>query len=123
MQVYHGTNIHAYTPQIKQTILDEFKNTKQEPLSEAQLAQLWTELTTRFPRHPAVANIQRVTKNGIIIDPQLPPLNFLQLLWELWDQVKKEEQFQHFRETLDQIGQTCIQGVTHRIFIDWRALQ
>ena len=68
-------------------------------------------------------NMRRVFRNGFIQDPQLPGLNTAVMLLELWKLIKgSEDGRKHFKETLDWIGGTCIQGVTHRVFIDYVAI-
>ena len=123
-RIYHGTNIHAYTPLVKELLSTQYSDVKwNAAMAENECNALIKELSDEFKQHPAIGNIQRSTKNGLLLDPQLGNTNFLRILQQLWERVKSMDQVRHFKETLDQIGNTCIQGVSHRILIDWAAMK
>lgn len=122
--IYHGYNIHAYTPLVKKLLAEHYTDELwQQPLDEKEYITLLTELKDKYGSHPAIANIDKCSKSGYLLDPQLGRINFLQILVVLWESVKTHNTFTHFKETLDHIGMTCIQGVSHRILIDWVAMQ
>jgi hypothetical protein len=121
--IYYGTDIHTYTPLIKELLVSQYSDVVwNKPMDENEYTALMDELTEQFNKHPAITNIQRFTKNGTLVDPQLGETNFIRILHQLWKRVKQLGQVDHFKETLDQIGDTCIQGISHRILIDWVAL-
>jgi hypothetical protein len=72
--------------------------------------------------NPSIKNLKNVFKNGKIIDPQLPEINFAQILFLIWHNLfilNDKTLFEHFKETLLDINLTCIQGVSHRLLIDF----
>ena len=67
--------------------------------------------------------MNRNFRNGYILDPELPKVNSAMILVLIWDQIKDDTVLcKHFSETLKQIGNTCIQGISHRLIIDYVAL-
>jgi hypothetical protein len=94
-------------------------------LEPDQWAVLLTELRQRYGNKRALQNMQSRFRHGWIKDPDLPALNSSILLRAVWDKVKEKDDdsmYQHFGETLDTIGGTCIQGVSHRLFLDYVAI-
>lgn len=127
-QINQGTDIHAYTIQF-QTILDEVQETLKHYdlcIHDEEFEELISVMKNKYGNKPAFNNIQRSYSNGRIIDPQLPGLNIallLKVLWLLLCEVNDESIYAHFQETLDMIGETCIQGVSHRLCYDYIVLK
>lgn len=125
--IYHGTDIHAYTQQLK-TMSDHYSpdiiNKYGNVISEEEWNHLLSELQKHYGKKVALMNMNSQFKNGWISDPQVPSLNSAILLKALWEKIKRNDvsMIKHFEETLDQIGSTCIQGISHRLFIDYIAL-
>lgn len=128
IKIYLGDDIHAYTHQVNQTVRTHLAGQSQSqsatPITELDLQLILTELEKQFGPKPAYANIRNVSRNGKIIDPEVADLNITLVLKILWNKIKElndSSTYRHFNETLDQIGMTCIQGISHRIFIDYIA--
>jgi len=123
MSIYHGNNVHAYTRQIHSLLPHYLQKLVKEKLELTEWEGLVAQLHHHYGNHKAIMNMRRVFRNGFIQDPQLPGLNTAVMLLELWKLIKgSEDGRKHFKETLDWIGGTCIQGVTHRVFIDYVAI-
>jgi hypothetical protein len=122
MAIYNGADIHAYTSMIRDVLNEQFSaDCWQEAMTEPERFALLRDMKQHYPKHPAIGNIRQCVKNGKLLDPELPPVNFLLVLQVLWTAIQEKNSYSHFKETLDQISTTCIQGVTHRILIDWVA--
>lgn len=130
IKIYLGDDIHAYTHQVNQTVRTHLAEQSQSQsqsatsITELDLQLILTELEQQFGPKPAYANIRNVSRNGKIIDPEVSDLNITLVLKIVWNKIKElndPSTFRHFNETLDQIGMTCIQGISHRIFIDYIA--
>lgn len=120
-KIYHGDNVHSYTNQIR-SLLPTYRDFVDGVLTDDDWQSLVKQLREKYGNHPAIQNMCRHFKNGRITDPQLKELNTAILLQELWDLIKDVPALSnHFKETLDTIGSTCIQGISHRIFIDFVA--
>lgn len=80
------------------------------------------ELKTTYGQKPVFQNLEKNYRNGWIIDPHLPALNSAVLLKAVWSEIQKRRDkslVSHFGVTLDDIAQTCLQGVSHRLFYDY----
>lgn len=124
--IYLGYDIHAYTQQVKdiahyhQARLEKHYGTNR--VDEAEFNKIMHEMERTYGHKVAFQNIRNLYRDGVISDPHVPGLNSALVLRALWDKVKEINEYStynHFNETLDQISSTCIQGVTHRLFIDY----
>jgi len=118
--MYKGWDIHSYTPMLQKR-QDNFAQT----VSGVQFGALLRELRGHYGSLVAFSNMQNQYKNGWIRDPHLPLINSAFLLEVLWNKIKLINDvtvYKHFRETLIQIGATCIQGISHRLLVDWISL-
>jgi hypothetical protein len=54
-------------------------------------------------------------KDGVLTDPDLhPTMNFIWLIKHIHDdEIYKD----YIEETLNEIGETCVQGITHRLMM------
>lgn len=126
-QIWHGENIHAYTKQVNLTIpqyLPQIYGKYGEKLSLENLNLLLAEFQKKYGPKVTYSNIRNVFANGEIFDKDAPQLNsaiLLQAIWDILCEKNEESLFRHFGETLDQIGSTCIVGVSHRLFMDYVA--
>lgn len=135
---YKGDNVHAYTSDIRSNLakwlpIIEEKSGKKS-LSKLEFTNLCADLKVQYGPKPAIDNMLQnfheyansetpgSDTEGGITDPQLPGLDAAILLLSLWKTIQDESMVRHFGETLDQIGSTCIQGITHRLFCDFVAL-
>jgi hypothetical protein len=126
--VWHGLNIHAYTQQVNQIVsryIPELKAKYGEIVGEAEFETIMQEMEKTYGPKVTYSNLRKVYQKGWIRDPQVSGINSAVLLKAVWTLVKdkgEESMYKHFSETLDEIGATCIQGCSHRLFIDYVAL-
>ncbi len=84
------------------------------------------QLTSYYGPKRAFINIQTQFnhKSGMIRDPDFPNLNVAFLLKKIWELGRPFPCFlSHFSETLDDIGMTCIQGISYRLLMDFLAFE
>lgn len=118
--VYLGTDIHAYTHQMNQIK----PSTQSDPISDMEFQSILKDMQQVYGSKVAFTNLKNVYRQGFILDPEVPHTNFALILKQLWMKLRdlnEDSAYKHFGETLDQIGMTCIQGVTHRLMIDHHA--
>jgi len=121
---YRGYNIHAYTQIIIEIIKKKFNKTYYQSIDNKSWNTLISKLHLIFPdKKIPLENICKYYKNGYLFDPQLPKINIAIILLHLFDFIKtNDDLIKHFRETLAQIGTTCIQGISHRLIMDYIAI-
>jgi hypothetical protein len=127
-KIYVGRDIHAYTRQVNKAA-DKYKDIFVGQLDVADFETILREMSTSFGVKTAFVNLRNVFYNGAITDPDVPFINVAILLQKVWNQVKESEKTDkssssfrsHFNQTLDDIGMTCIQGISHRLLIDFVA--
>lgn len=120
--MYRGYDIHSYTAAIKVILDDKYSEDKWKTPLETKLTEtLFEEIKQTYPDKPALSNIKKHTINNELVDARLGKINILQVLFQLWQLIKKHQAYDHFSETLDHIGNTCLQGISHRIIIDFAA--
>jgi len=123
MSIYNGYNIHNYTKQLLEVVPKYFNDDFKYEVKQDKWNSVMSKISQRFSNKIALMNIQKNFKNGKIVDPQVQNINFAIVLISVWNQVKDNSILcKHFFETLKQIGNTCIQGISHRLMIDYIAL-
>lgn len=123
MSIYIGYNIHNYTMQIVNIIPKFFGETAYKKADIKTWNNSLTEIKKRYSNHIAIKNIERNFNNGFIKDPEIPNLNSAIVLLIIWDTIKNNDiMCRHFLETLNEIGNTCIQGISHRLIMDYIAI-
>lgn len=124
--IWNGLNIHSYTPQVNEISHQYMPNlvaTYGERLSTEEFSSILEEMNRIYGNKVTYSNLRNVFRDGCIRDPEVPGMNFALVLKATWEKVKTDPSLtRHFGETLDDIGSLCIQGVTHRLFIDYVAL-
>lgn len=119
---YLGYDIHAYTQQINALVKSMPSDLFNVTVSDAEFLKTLDEMKQRYGDKPAFANFKNVFQHNAIIDPQISNINIALVLVRLWNKVNELNEpstYKHFSETLDQIGHTCIQGVSHRLLMDY----
>lgn len=125
---YHGDNIHSYTQYINEILPPYINEIKKYSITDQEFIELEVEmhqvldLIPQFDIRSAWVNMKRQYKNQTIIDPELPGVNcavLLKLTWIKLKQLNEPTLFLHFKETLYQIGSTCLVGISHRLFMDF----
>jgi hypothetical protein len=117
-----GWDTHAYTQQINTLVQSMPPDMFNVSVSDADFQQTLYEMTQKYGYKPAYANFRNVFRNNTIVDPEISNINIALVLIRLWNKVKELNEpstYKHFSETLDQIDQTCIQGVSHRLLMDY----
>ena len=123
MSIYIGYNIHNYTSQIVNIIPKFFEKIFYKKANVKTWNKSLTEIKKKYNNHIAIKNIERNFNNGFIKDPEIPELNSAIVLLVIWDTIKNNNiMCHHFLETLNEIGNTCIQGISHRLIIDYIAI-
>jgi len=124
-------DVHYWTPVIRtsvnlhQTQVQQVFGTHMNPLLFRHILEDLAQILGVVIQ-PALQNLGQaydVARQGIF-DSDLPSLNFAVVLYAIWGFLKYDKQvdastWQHFRETLEQIGSTCRQGITHRLWLDF----
>lgn len=120
--IYHGDNIHAYTSDIISSVLPSVTSIFNDIITDHQFQCVIDDLRQMYGEKEALSNMQRHFHNGRICDPELPKFNSALLLKHILAYLRQTPNLHdHFRETLDQISNTCIQGISHRLLMDWLA--
>ncbi len=132
-----GWGLHDYTDLIRSRLpftiktIEEYCNIihlHDKKLTDAIFNSIINEMIDRCGHVIAIDNIKTNYKDGWIIDPDLPGLNIAILLYLTWELVKygdKDNTRSHtdiFKLMLNEISDTCIQGISHRIYIDFEYL-
>lgn len=125
-KVWKGFNIHRYTPELEQLMNNasyiEKLNGHGETVPEEEFRNIIRSLTKKYGPKVTYSNLEKNFQKGWIKDPQLPSLNsavLLRAIWEYLESKQDESLYKHFDETLNQIGTTCVQGISHRLFMDY----
>jgi hypothetical protein len=119
LQDYHGWDVHSYT-ELLQQILPEL-HISNDKFPSDQFNSLLGEIEQKYGRSimPCMNNIMNsYYKDERISDPDLPNINFCYILNDLYLNsadvgVKLDDNL--LKETLEEIGGTCLQGLTHRL--------
>lgn len=136
--IYLGPDIHAYTKQVNEVFL-KYKH-KLKPYNAFEFELCYQDAfkiyQSLFERYPGLKDgFENIYRNQNVIDPEVNDLHIGQLFINLWFYIqdvhkqkisigtKQAEQdfyslLMHFGETIQQISNTCIQGVSHRLFED-----
>jgi len=125
---YLGYDVHSYTILLQQIIIKVQNKLAtmicRSELSSSDFRTMMQRFQEWYPNHLALTNIQRNTQINCLVDPDLGSFNFILLIWFyyrcllLWDDTQQCMK-EYFRNTLDDIGSTCIQGITHRLLFDF----
>jgi len=130
-KIYAGYDIHAYTRQVNE-VASKYQSQFSGELSVEEFETILNELQTTYGSKVTYTNLRNTFRNGAILDPDVPNINVAILLKTVWKVVKESDVSNtetssssslksHFNQTLDDIGMTCIQGISHRLFIDFIA--
>ena len=123
MSIYIGYDIHNYTSHVVNIIPKYFGEIIYKKIDIKTWNKSLNEIKKKYNNHIALKNIEKNFINGFIKDPDIPELNLAIVLLILWDTIKNNDIIQnHFLETLNEIRNTCIQGISHRLIIDYIAI-
>jgi hypothetical protein len=130
---YQGWNVHSYTSQLQNKmnrmedlLLHHYGSLL---LKEVDYNKMWLHLKQQWPHITALSNIKQhiqVFPEGMsLVDPELPRVNILIVMWLIYTKLvvlQEPSMWQHVEETFQDIGNTCIQGISHRLWADFIAL-
>ena len=123
--LYHGWDVHSYSSSWAQEAA-KHSRLLTELVSEADFANLIQDISNHYNENLPVINMFRQTyRRGGNQDPDLSNVNVAKLLLVTWEKVKELSEptiFTGFKEVLNDIGETCLQGRSHRLFSYWIAL-
>ena len=132
---YFGWNVHSYGPAWTKTI--------QEIRASPSPPDMWSPVDNDVATHlfEVIAEHYRADQKvfgvltkmsmryrediGGYFDPELAGVNAIRLLMLAWKAVTESDDqsvYDGFREMLHDIGDTCVQGDTFRLFVYWWAL-
>jgi len=114
-----SNDVHAWSPALAELAGAVLRRSPElaEPMPAAEVVSLFDRLRHEFGDNPGLSNTRNRVADGALRDPDLGTR--LNLLWML--QAFPAEWSPGLRETLTEIGSTCLQGVTHRILLLWIA--
>ena len=124
---YLGRNVHAYTREWKALADDP---ALREPVSGEDWRRLLWDIECSLPaaphQIPCLGKFGQLYReaNGGYTDAQFGNVNvsrLLLLLWRLVVRIDDPSTYRAFRQTLVEVGMTCVQGDSHRLFADWFA--
>jgi hypothetical protein len=126
--MWRGYNIHRYAAETNQSIrayTPEMYKRYGSRLRRDTFEKILEQLRAKFGNKVVYSNFRKVYSNGVIHDPEVPAVNCAILLQALWELVQFRDDpsvYQHFDETLTQIGATCLAGISIRLSMDYIAL-
>lgn len=122
-------DVHFWTPAMRAVLKEEFPNLPMQtrayfPKFDSTVA----EIQAQYPNDPQVAGLlAKMKKRKNEIDKDLfdaVPAGMLAFVWiEYIKETDLKECYTFFHDTLVDMGSTCIQGDTHRLFSVLVALQ
>lgn len=110
-----NVDVHAWTPEINKHVRPEFF----ERVEPAEFDQLVAEIAPICSAE-ALAALQKMQQRyqlilGGYLDPDLQNSNVVAILKYVWIQLKLLKSTELLVETLQDMGQTCVQGDSHRL--------
>jgi hypothetical protein len=129
--MYKGWDVHAYTQTIIEmlpNLLEKIDNYCQfmgyidRKIPDKSFKDIIDQLSGLFPNNPAITNMVSSYKDGCIVDPFLPNLNsaiVLEIVWKLLLFMNDSNMYEMMNMVLDDIGGTCVQGISHRLIFEF----
>jgi hypothetical protein len=123
---YLGYDVHSYTAVFHAQLPSILATLPQDKVTLQELDLLIDRMTMWYGPKVAFLNIRQSYDPQVcmIVDPHLPGLDSAIVLRQLCNHLQAQQDpslFHHFGETLDDIGMTCRQGITHRLLVDYLA--
>jgi hypothetical protein len=115
-------DVHDYTIFIQKNFKNYLPLLTSVTINDDEFFSIINELFNKYGPKNTYNNLKINYHHGQINDPEIPGLNsaiLLKIIWETLKNINDPSMFKHFNETLDQIGMTCIQGISHRLFNDF----
>lgn len=122
---YKGYNVHAWSPLMKKLVLEQYPTLPAETNSaRPRFKAAAADIINRLPQLAPI--IAKIESRIDIVDGDIGGLYGAGLLVIVWNQVKsfnEAETYIHFSDTMLDVGNTCVQGDTHRLFETYIALR
>lgn len=123
---YLGYDVHSYTEVFRSQLPSILTHLPRDKVTLQELDHLIDTMMLWYGPKPAFLNIRQSydLETCMIADPHLPGLDSAIVLRQLCNHLHAQQNpslFHHFGETLDDIGMTCRQGITHRLLVDYLA--
>lgn len=125
---YRGWDVHAYTRDIQSQLHSVLPiMTRQTQTNTKPVTDILLEVQAYYSNHlGACTGLANIRKSLAMHDPDLCGVPVDLLFTSTWLSVcgaNDPSLYALFGEILGDIGDTCLQGVTHRLFTVWKALQ
>ena len=130
-----GWDCHAYTVYFREAIVRmglDFHQPVEPATFSTAVEEMRDLMRSHFPQQPALAEqqpswaaLQKMVAReaaGSYVDPDLDGQSVARILVDTWRLVRSAEVDELFVETLTDIGQTCMQGDSHRLLALFIAL-
>jgi len=121
-------DVHSLSQTLQQIMASEYNNLTQRCVEcKGSLPTVTKEIQTQYGNDASVKQVLDKIINGKdAVDPCLSNISPAGLLCLIWTEYIRKypttELYQHFKDTLIDMGGTCIQGDTHRLFTSLVAL-
>jgi hypothetical protein len=134
---YRGWDVHQYSPYLRDRLAElgrDFSKSPDDGEFQAVCSEISQLLDTTTEPPPddaqlsaarlALAKMRNRAAAGNYVDPDLGGAQVGAILVETWRKVQQADDVKAvFIETLADIGDTCVQGDSHRLLLLWLALQ
>ena len=119
---WKNADVHAWSPTMRQLLKDEFPRLRDQSRLYAQkFEETVVEIKGYYGNDPLVVQVMdKMTARKKAIDVDLygvMPAGLLSLVWiEYVQNINEQECYNFFKDTLIDMGGTCLQGDSHRLF-------
>lgn len=122
---YKGYNVHSWSPLMKKLVIEQYPKLPEETNSaRSQFKAVASDIISKLPQLTPI--VSKIESRLDITDGDIGGIYGAGLLVIVWKQVKEfneAETYKHFSDTMLDIGNTCVQGDTHRLFETYIALR
>ena len=121
---WQNPDVHAHTREMVMQLCQEFADLPRLTVTAIdEFEEVCAEILAKYPSEPVVvACLEKMRNRKLVVDRDLCGVMPAGLLAVVWNQVvKPTEAYDHFLGTLKDMGTTCVQGDTHRLFATYVA--
>ena len=97
-------------------IAEDHKALLLQPVTRKQWKSCLKEMKARYTKPQEKIAISNMSSFFNVPDPHLANLNNSKIAFEVWKHVVKAQEYSMLGEILEDIGQGCLQGISHRLF-------
>jgi len=121
---YKGRDVHAWSGTMKQLVVEKYSLLPSATTAlRSKFDDTAAEINAKFPHLASV--VAKIKLRSACVDNDIGGLygaGLLVLVWQRVRSINEPETYKHFEDTMMDIGQTCLQGDTHRLFATYIAL-